>query len=189
MQTRGLRSFVQDLLQHSIRPPARRAARAGAVALLLSPLAAGGFTLPPDFGPPGWDRTPAAVLDSPRPGEPLVWLGRVEGFSFRERGERLVLVWRCRWMPFARPGPAALDSRPVAALPPAEGRFHFEVVTGTLTVAEARGLGEDIAAETHYALVAGTLVEVVAGRQGPEIVLQTRKFEVHDDLVRLLPGA
>ena len=151
--------------------------------------AAAAFTLPEDFGTPDFSRGPDEVLTAPRPGEPLVWLGLVERFRYRLDGEAVVLVWTCRWLPFARPGPRVLDSRPIAALAPEPALFRFEVRTRMISAEQAADMAAEIGAEPHYALLAGRFREVLLEPGEQILLLDTRKFEVHERLVRLLPEA
>lgn len=160
-----------------------------AMALLLACTPARAFTLPPDFGPPNWQRGPAALLAGPVPGEAVVWLGQVEDFTWRTEGDEVRLVFTCRHAGFARPGPRALDERPIDALPPGPARFRFAVLTRHVSAQQAGELGTSIAAEPHYVLVAGNFERVESSPAGPVIMLATRKFEVHERLLRFLPGA
>lgn len=119
--------------------------------------------LPPELSAVVWTRTPQDILRSPQVGESLVWVGQVEEVLISQNGSKVELLWVCKHLRFANPGPAAISQRPIK-VETGDGTFAVSVVAENMSVEQARKFKREHTASPHYLLAGGTFQSFVEHR-------------------------
>lgn len=123
-------------------------------------------------------------MQSPRKGEPLVWAGAVEKFTYKVVGEKVELEWICRHMAFKSNGPEAIRSRPIKVHDHGAGYFLVNLIT-EMPVEKAKEYFVKYSEHKYY-LVAGGTFEAIVSRDDKNVVfLYTEKMDVSRNLVEI----
>ena len=147
-----------------------------------------GFTqLPQELRGVDWTRTPEDVLDSPKEGEPLVWVGQIEEVEVKQQDTKVEIGWICRHLEFADPGPAAISKRPIRVKKGA-GYFALSLTIADMSIARAREFQREHTQSPHYLLAGGTFCSMIDrhGRKIPFLI--TQRISFGPELVEFVTG-
>jgi hypothetical protein len=131
--------------------------------------------LPQELSTVDWTRTPEDVLNSPKKNEPLVWVGQVQEVLLSQNGSKVEILWLCKHLRFAEPGPAAISKRPIK-VKTGDRLFAVSLVAENMSMEEARKFQREHTGSAHYLLAGGTFPSFVESHGAKVPLLNTLRM-------------